>query len=216
MRHAADAGRRHIDFARIGLGIGNELGKRLGRKRVIHHHDIGKADDGCDRCDIADEIEIELVVKRRVDRARRAEEAQRITVRSRAHDCLSADIAAGAGTIFNDELLTQPLRQPLPHEPRSNVGRTSGSERHDQAHRPRRIGLCQYDPRRNRQRGSSCGQMQECAAGKFHGVPRWSLGIISCRCTHHEQLCRLIRPADKLSALVTDRAMETWYRPSIA
>jgi hypothetical protein len=44
------------------------------------------------------------------DRARRAEEAQRITVRSRAHDCLSADIAAGTRAIFNDELLTRPLR----------------------------------------------------------------------------------------------------------
>jgi hypothetical protein len=41
-----------------------------------------KADDGCDRCDIVDKIEIELVVKRRVDRARRAEEAQRIIVTS--------------------------------------------------------------------------------------------------------------------------------------
>src|SRR5215831_9256092 len=54
------------------------------------------------------------------------------------------------------------------------------------------------------------------AQGKFHGVPRWSLGIISCRCMYHEQLCRLIRPADKLSASVTDRAMEAWYHPSIA
>ena len=24
------------------------------------------------------------------------------------------------------------------------------------------------------------------ATEKFHGVPRWSLGIISCRCTHLE------------------------------
>ena len=31
MRRAADAGRRHIDFAGIGLGVGNELGKRFGR-----------------------------------------------------------------------------------------------------------------------------------------------------------------------------------------
>src|SRR6516225_6603047 len=178
MRRAAAPGRRHINFAWIGLGISDELGKRLRRNRRIHHHDIWKADDRCDRRDVAEEIEIELVVKRRVDCARRAEEAQGIAVGSRAHDCFGADIAAGAGTIFNDELLTQPLRQPLPDQPRSNVGRTSGSERNDQAHRPCRIGLCQYDPRHNRQRGGSCGQMQECAAGKFHGVPRWSLGII--------------------------------------
>src|SRR5262249_37435637 len=90
---------------------------------------------------IADEIEIELVVKRCVDRARRAEEAQRIAIGSRAHDRLGADIATCTRAIFNDELLTQPLRQPLPDEPRSNVGRAGWSERHDQVHRQRRIGL---------------------------------------------------------------------------
>src|SRR5262249_36416027 len=181
----------------------------------FHHHDIGKADDGCDRCDIADEIEIELVVKRRVDRARRAEETQRIPIGSCTHDRLGADVAAGTRAIFYDELLTQPLRQPLPDEPRSNVRRAGWSERHDQAHRPRRMGLCQYDPRRDRQRGSSYGQMQECAAGTFHGVPRWSLGIISCRCTHHEQLAGSCGLPINYRPLVTDRAMEAWYHPSI-
>ena len=60
--------RRHVDLARIGLGIGDELGNRLGRNRWIHHHDMGRADDARDRRDVADEIEIELVVERRVDR----------------------------------------------------------------------------------------------------------------------------------------------------
>src|SRR6202040_3527970 len=97
--------------------------KRLGRNRRIHNHDIGKADDGYDRCDIADEIEIELVVKRRITRVRCSNIEERITVRSRAHDRLGGDIAAGTRAIFNDELLTQPLRKPLPDEPRSNVRR---------------------------------------------------------------------------------------------
>ena len=35
------AGRRHVELARIGLGIGDELGNRLGRNRWIHHHDVG-------------------------------------------------------------------------------------------------------------------------------------------------------------------------------
>jgi hypothetical protein len=100
-----------------------------------------------------------------------AEEAQRIAVGSRAHDRLGADIAAPTWTIFNDELLTQPLRQPLPDEPRSNVGRAGWSERHDQVHRPRRIGLRPCDARDGRQRGSACCEMQELAAGKFHSEP---------------------------------------------
>ena len=35
------AGRRHVDLARIGLGIGDELGNRLGRERWIDRHDDG-------------------------------------------------------------------------------------------------------------------------------------------------------------------------------
>ena len=65
---------------------------------------------GATRCNIADEIEIELVVKRRITRVRCSDIEERITVRSRAHDRLGADIAAGTRAIFNDELLTQPLR----------------------------------------------------------------------------------------------------------
>jgi hypothetical protein len=34
----------------------------------MYHHDVGKADDARDRRDVADKIEIELVVERRVDR----------------------------------------------------------------------------------------------------------------------------------------------------
>ena len=62
------AGRRHVDLARIGLGIGDELGNRLGRNRWVDHHDEGTADDARDRRDVADEIVIEFLVERRVDR----------------------------------------------------------------------------------------------------------------------------------------------------
>jgi len=87
------------------------------------------------------------------------------------HDRLGADIAAGARAIFNDELLTQPLRQPLPDEPRGNVRRAGWSERHDQAHRPGWIGLRPRDARDCRQRGNARGQMQKISAGKFYLEP---------------------------------------------
>ena len=118
-----NAGRRHVDLARIGLGIGDELGNRLGRNRWIDHHDEGRADDARDRRDVADEIEIELVVERRVDRVRRQDQEQRIAVRRRAHDRLGADIAAGARPVLDDEWLAEPLRQPLTHQARDDVGR---------------------------------------------------------------------------------------------
>ena len=71
----------HVELARIGLGIGDELGKRLGRNRRVHHHDKGHPDQARDRCDVVDEIEIEFVVKRRIDRVRRTDQEERVAVR---------------------------------------------------------------------------------------------------------------------------------------
>jgi len=42
MGRTADTTRGHIDFARIGFGIDNELGNRIGRNRWIHGQDEGR------------------------------------------------------------------------------------------------------------------------------------------------------------------------------
>jgi hypothetical protein len=70
MGHGPAAGRSHVDLARIGLGVGDELRDRLGWNGRIDHHDIGGAANARDRCYFADEIEIELLVKRRIHRVR--------------------------------------------------------------------------------------------------------------------------------------------------
>ena len=62
------AGRRHVDLARIGLGVGDELRNRFYWNRWIHQHYEWLANDARDRRDVADEIETEFVVERRVDR----------------------------------------------------------------------------------------------------------------------------------------------------
>ena len=50
---------------------------------------------------------------------------------------------------------------------------------------PGRIGLRPRDARHRRQRGRARCQMQEFAAGKFHGVPKLSRGgRVSCHCTY--------------------------------
>src|SRR5262245_45052389 len=98
-----DASIRHIDLARILLGIGNELGNRLSRKGWLHHHHISCAHHARDRCDVADKIEIEVVVEYRVDCVRRADLEERIAVRKRSHDEFGADIAGGARPVVDDE-----------------------------------------------------------------------------------------------------------------
>ena len=62
MGWGSGSGRSHVDFAGIGLGIGDELGDRLGWKGRIDHHDIRGAANAADRRDIADETEIKLFV----------------------------------------------------------------------------------------------------------------------------------------------------------
>ena len=83
-----------VELARIGLGIGDELGNRFGRNRWMDHHHVGKAEDASDRRDVAEKNEIELVEECRVDRVRRTDQKERIAIRRRAHGRFSADIAA--------------------------------------------------------------------------------------------------------------------------
>ena len=140
----------------------------------MYHHDKGAADDARDRRDVADEIEIELVVERRVDRVRRTDQEERVAVRRRTHDRLGGDIAAGARPVLDDEWLAEPLRQPLTHQAREDVVRAAGGKADDDAHRPRRIGLRPREARYGRKHGSARCQMQKLAARKFHGVLLWS------------------------------------------
>src|SRR5438874_13712576 len=110
MHRASAAGGRKIDLARIRPVISYQFGYRLEGDRWIHRDDERHADNARDRSDIANEIEIKIVVERRVNRGRRTDQKKRVAVRGGTCDRLRADIAAGPGPILNDELLSEPLR----------------------------------------------------------------------------------------------------------
>src|SRR5262245_1352335 len=117
-------------------------------------------------------LKLKLVIECRVERVRRSGYKKRIAVRERTHDGLRGDITAGTRPVLDDELLAEPLRQPLTDETRGDVGATGGGIADNQAHRPRRISLRPSEARDGgRQRGSACGEMQKLAAGKFHSSP---------------------------------------------
>jgi hypothetical protein len=65
--------------------------------------------DGCNRRNITEEIETEMIVKSRVDCGACSDEEERIPIRSGPYDSLRCDITAGARTIVDDELRTQSL-----------------------------------------------------------------------------------------------------------
>src|SRR5262245_9063908 len=137
----------------------------------MYRYDVGLPANAGDRRDVADEIETKLVIERGVDGIPTADHEQRVAVRRSTHDRLCADIAAAARSVLDNKLLTEPLRQPLSHQTRDDVGRTGRSERHDDADGPRRVALRPRDAGYGRQRGSARGQMQKLSAGKFHFEP---------------------------------------------
>src|SRR5258707_14801631 len=79
------------------------------------------------------------------------------------HDALPISTA---GTVLDEELLTEPLRQQLTNEARSNVVRATGCKWDKDAHRPRRISLRPCDLRHDRQRGSARGWRQKISAAE--------------------------------------------------
>src|SRR5262249_44147017 len=104
-------------------------------------HDEGQVRNACDRRNVSNEIEGELVIECRVDRVDCTRNKQRVTFRGRPNDDLSADICGRSWTVLNDEWLAEALRQPLAQETRDNISRPSGRSRHDDVHWPRRIRL---------------------------------------------------------------------------
>ena len=68
-------------------------------------------------------------------------EQERVAVRWRAYDRLGCDVAAGAGAVLDNELLAEPLGQPLPDHAGGRIGRAAGGKAENDAHGPRRVGL---------------------------------------------------------------------------
>src|SRR5215831_11363321 len=149
----------------------------------MHDYDEGVADDARDRRDIADEIEVELLIKRRIDGVVRCGKEKGIAIWGSADDRLGAEIGASAGPVFDDERLAEPLRQPLADHARNDVSRAARGKWHDQTHRPRRIGLRPSETRHGRQRGGAHGQMEKNSAGKFHFEPPSHHSITSSAAT---------------------------------
>jgi hypothetical protein len=72
--------------------------------------------------DIAQVIELEIVIERRVPGIVRTTEKKRVAVRRRSRDEFGCEAAAGARSVLDKELLTYPLREPLADEARIKVG----------------------------------------------------------------------------------------------
>jgi hypothetical protein len=124
--------------------------------------------NGRDWCDIADEVEVELVVECRIDGGFRAEQVKRIAVGGGTRDGLSADVAAGTRPILDDKLLAEAFGKPWTNQAHDDLTRATGGKTHNDADRPRWIGLRPRDPRHGRKSGCTRCQMQKSTPGNFH------------------------------------------------
>jgi hypothetical protein len=82
----------------------------------MHLQDKRGADETRNWSNVSVQIEAKLVVERRVDCVRRNDREERIAIWGCTHDRFSSQVSAGARPVLDDELLTKPLREPLPYE----------------------------------------------------------------------------------------------------
>src|SRR6516225_10076680 len=109
-----------------------------------------------------------MLVKRGICSNSRWDQQECVSVGWGIHHCLSADVAAGAGTVFDDESLTKLYRQPLAYQAGENVGCASGGKADDDAHRSRWIILRSCNARGCGQHGGTRHQMEKLSARKCH------------------------------------------------
>src|SRR5262249_688598 len=150
MLRASGTTGRHVDLAGIRLGVRDELGKRLSRERRVDYQDADSGMRARDRRDIANEVETEVVIDCQVPCVMCTDLEERIAVGRRLHDCLGSNIAARTRPVFDDELLTKVVRQPLTEKTCKQVRHTPRRKSNDQAHRPRRIAFRRCEARHGR------------------------------------------------------------------
>src|SRR5215472_11181712 len=135
-------------------------------------HYSGCASDASDQCNVADEIETQVVVECRVPRIRRRSFQQGVTIGRRPRDNLRGEIATSARPILDHEWLAETFRQPLADQPCTGVKWTARGKADEQMYWPRRIIQRRCDTWQGRKCSGTRCQMQEFAAGKFHGDSR--------------------------------------------
>src|SRR5947209_1958161 len=134
----------------------------------MDQQDVRYTQDPGNGSHVADEVEVEIAIKGRVDRTGRVDQLQCIAIGRRPDDVLCRDVRSGTWLVFYDEGLPEPLRKPLAYEARRDVHAATRRIASNDAHRARRIGLGRCDTRYRRQRGSTHGRSEKGSAGKFY------------------------------------------------
>jgi hypothetical protein len=130
------------ELARIRLGIRDELLHGLHGQRRMNCNRDGLRGDLRDGAEIALHVELHVLHDEMKRNDRIGDEQKRVAVGRRPRGFHRADRAAAPAAVVHDDLLAERARQLFRERARGDVGRAAGRERHDEAHRARRPGLC--------------------------------------------------------------------------
>src|SRR5262245_10240048 len=125
-RAAAGPGRGVIEVAGTGPGEAQQFAHRpYGQGRMDGEHERRLREHRYGR-EIGDDVVVELAVDRMVDGVVGVGEKNRVAIRGRPCGQLASDIAAGAGAILYDDMLTYALREAVRVVPVVSTGHASG------------------------------------------------------------------------------------------
>ena len=148
LRRVAVAGRTVAQLARIAPRELDEFTQGAGLHSRMHHQRQRRVRDRPHRCQILDRIEGHSLEQARVDRQREVAHQQRVPVRRRLGDKITAQIGVGARLVFDQHLLAEHLAQLDRDLAGDNIGRAARRIRHHQANRALGEFLCRSRPRR--------------------------------------------------------------------
>src|SRR5262245_48284892 len=97
--------------------------------------------NACDRGNVADEIEIELVIEHGIGCVSGICKKERVAVCGRFHNGFGSEIGASARTVLDNEWPAELIRKPLADQACDDVVAATGSRGDNDAHRLGRIGL---------------------------------------------------------------------------
>ena len=121
-----------------------------------------------DRRKILDRVVGDLAVEHRVRGEGAGDEQQRIAVGLGARRGAHADVLAAARHVLDQDVVAPCLGELLRDHARADVIRPAGRDRHDDAHRTRRIGLRERGG--DGERDARTGEMKKVSARAGHGV----------------------------------------------
>ena len=165
MLRCAHTGRRVGQLPGFGLEQRDEFLDAGCRDGIADHQcEISVGEVG-DRCEIAIRVPRKRRVYERIEDDRTGGEEQGIAVRRRPGDDLRADVAGGAGAIFDHDGLSKPLGELRRDRARNDVLPRAGSEGNNEPDRLRRpfLGLCF-------QCGDAEGANKKCRCYQSHGL----------------------------------------------